>query len=197
MAERPVVPVVHQPEAPPVLTSTTLSSQEALQVSRTDMSRGYGEAAVPVPPDVTVFRMINRVYGRFSDKLLLQFMASNPKIQSPEHVLAGTDLFFPVSEFAKPVPETGIFPVIMETKKFSIAFSKALSREFTKDMPVRILAHPLANGSFFFRVILDHSFGTQSQGLAFMEKKYPNFPLDFLDMVSLAPGQTITKGSAL
>lgn len=179
----------------PILSASGYTNSSIGLSATEDSPPGYGRALVP--PDVTVFRMIHRVYGQFSDTLLSQLMASNPGINSPEHVLAGMDLVFPVSEFAKPIPRTGIFPVFLETRDFSQAFSKALDKEYTKNTPVRILATPLSTNDFLFRVILDHSFDTQSQGRIFMGEKYPDFSPNFVDMVSLGSKQFSTKGSAL
>ncbi len=141
--------------------------------------------------------MIHRVYGKFTPKLLSQIMVGNPDIQSPEHVRAGMDLSFPVSESAKPFPRTGIYHVFMETGEFARAFSKAMSGEYTKNVPVRILPRPLPDDRFLFYVILDCPFGTRARGLTFMEKNYPEVTPNFLDMVSLGPEQSATKGSAL
>jgi len=175
-------------------TSNAVSFTKVSGISRTNTA-GYGK--VVVPKDVTVSRMIRQVYGRFSGKLLSQFMASNPGIQSPDHVPAGIRLFFPVSEFAKPVPETGIFSVLMETRQFPQAFLTAMSRKYTKHVPVRILAFPLADGTFLYHVVLDYSFATRHQGMTFMKKNYPDVTPNFLDMVSWTPEQSTTKGSAL
>ncbi len=124
-------------------------------------------------------------------------MTSNPDIQSPEHVRAGMDLFFPVSEAAKPFPKTGIYHVFMETGEFARAFSKAMSGEYTKSVPVRILPRLLPDDRFLFYVILNHSFDRRPRGLTFKKKNYPEVTPDLLDMESLESEQSATKGSAL